>query len=70
MVIEIDGSQHNETNAVEYDGIRTEILQSMGIDVLRFSNSEIDNNFNAVCEEIYRKLPLLASPISPSEKGT
>ena len=52
LVIEVDGSQHNAPEAVEYDRIRTEYMNSLGLTVIRFSNYEVDNNFSAVCAEI------------------
>ena len=56
LVIEIDGSQHYETKGKENDEKRDENLNSMGITVLRFSNYDINNHFNAVCEEILKHL--------------
>ena len=54
LVIELDGSQHNAPEAREYDKIRTEYMNSLGLKVLRFTNYEIDNNFVRVCEKINR----------------
>lgn len=48
LVIELDGSQHYEKNAMEYDEFRTKIINLYDIDVLRFSNSDIDKNFEGV----------------------
>lgn len=52
LVIEIDGSQHYEPQGMAYDAERTAILSQYGLEVLRFSNYDIDVNFRAVCEEI------------------
>ena len=52
LVIELDGSQHYEEKGQKYDHIRTEYLQSLGIQVLRFSNTDIQYNFRGVCEAI------------------
>ena len=54
LVIELDGSQHSTHQGKEYDSIRTEILEKYGIHVIRFSNNDIDNNFEGVCKEIER----------------
>ena len=54
LVIELDGSQHYEKDALEYDNIRTEYLNALGLYVLRFSNSDIDKHFEAVCQDIER----------------
>lgn len=50
LIIELDGSQHLEQ--VEYDQARTEFLQSKGYRVLRFWNSDVMNNINAVISVI------------------
>lgn len=52
LVVELDGSQHYENDAIEYDRIRTETINSFGIDVVRFSNYDVDTNFESVCMEI------------------
>ena len=56
VIIELDGGQHNEPANIEYDEIRTEFLKSKGYKVLRFWNSEVDNNLDGVCEVIYRTI--------------
>jgi len=52
LVIELDGAQHYEKEAIEYDSARTEYLNGFGIEVLRFDNKQIDDNFSKVCEKI------------------
>ena len=52
LVVELDGSQHYEPQAIEYDRIRTDYLQKQGFLVLRFSNLDIMTQFRAVCETI------------------
>ena len=52
LVIELDGSQHREEEAVQYDQSRTQYLESQGLKVLRFSNLDILRQFSAVCEYI------------------
>ena len=52
LVIELDGSQHCEEEAVQYDQSRTQYLESQGLKVLRFSNLDILRQFSAVCEYI------------------
>ena len=49
LVIELDGSQHYTSHGKAYDEARSEILERYGILVLRFSNKDIDNNFEGVC---------------------
>ena len=52
LIIELDGSQHYEPEAMEYDRMRSEYLQKQGFLVLRFSNSDVMTQFHAVCETI------------------
>ena len=52
LVIELDGSQHYTAEGMEYDQIRTEILEKYNLYVIRFSNYDIDKNFRSVCEMI------------------
>ena len=52
LIIELDGSQHYEPEAMEYDRMRSEYLQKQGFLVLRFSNSDVMTQFRAVCETI------------------
>ena len=52
VVIELDGSQHFEPQAVAYDADRSAFLSAQGLQVLRFTNLEVDKNFSAVCQQI------------------
>ncbi len=52
LVIEIDGSQHYTLEDLQYDKERTNFLSEYDITVLRFTNTEINRNFSAVCEYI------------------
>ena len=54
LVIELDGSQHYTTQGKTHDEARTKILESYGIYVLRFSNKDVDDNFDGVCKMIDR----------------
>lgn len=49
LAIELDGSQHFDDDALEYDNKRTEYLNKQGIKVVRFTNRDINNNFEGVC---------------------
>ena len=51
-MIEVDGSQHFEDDAVEYDKVRTEFLNALDLKVIRFTNKEVDENFDGVCQMI------------------
>ena len=54
LVIEIDGSQHFTDEGLEYDHIRSDLLESLGLHVMRFTNIQIDTSFHVVCTEIQR----------------
>lgn len=56
VVVEIDGSQHYTDEGIEYDRARTEILKQYNIEVLRFTNKDIDDRFSEVCKTIDRKV--------------
>ena len=52
LVVELDGSQHCEPTAVEYDCKRTEYLESLGLYVFRVSNFDVMRQFRNVCDAI------------------
>lgn len=49
LVIKLDGSQHYTPEGKSYDEARTEVLECYGLQVLRFSNRDIDEKFEGVC---------------------
>ena len=61
LVVEIDGSQHFEDNAILHDEERTEYLKNFGITVLRVTNLDVNKNFNGVCEYIDEKVKQILS---------
>ena len=54
LVIELDGSQHYEQDAIEKDERRTKDLKDRGLTILRIPNNAIKENFPGVCEHIDR----------------
>ena len=52
FVIEIDGTQHYMNDYPEKDKQRDKFLNMLGITVLRYSNYDINNSFESVCEDI------------------
>ena len=52
LVIEIDGSQHYSEEGKEYDQLRTDVLNKNHLTVMRFTNTEIKEQFSGVCERI------------------
>ena len=56
LIIEIDGTQHYEDKGIKSDKKRDEFFKELGIKVLRYSNEDVNNNFDGVCEDILRRL--------------
>ena len=54
LVIELDGSQHFEDAGLAADFVRDNFFGEQGIKVLRFSNLDINSNFDGVCTEILK----------------
>ena len=52
LVIELDGSQHYEEQGQRLDRSRDQYLSSLGLTVLRYSNLDIAQNFDGVCQDI------------------
>ena len=52
LIIELDGSQHYEDQALEEDRKRTEYLEGYELHVIRIPNNEVMKNFVGVCEYI------------------
>ena len=65
LVIELDWKIHE--NQIEYDNIRTEIIEKYWLKVLRIKNEEIDNDI----ENIFRKiLSPLGGKYTKGDRGT
>ena len=58
IVIEIDGLQHESTENAKADSERDEVLNSWGIEVMRFPNRRINKAFYSVTCEKLEKLGL------------
>ena len=52
LVIEIDGDSHFVGAGQENDRVRDEVLRRLNLEVLRFTNNDINLSFDAVCEKI------------------
>lgn len=68
LIIELDGSQHANGGAPEYDAQRTKFLNSPGYRVLRFWNCDVTQNCDGVVEIVLaavRKPP--TRPASPGD---
>ena len=52
LVVELDGSQHFEDDALRKDAARTMHLESRDLTVIRIPNNGVNENFRGVCEYI------------------
>lgn len=68
LVIELDGRQHLQADAMNYDAERTRVLKSLGLTVMRFDNLRIETRISAVLAEIKHKLKAIP-PNLPSTEG-
>ena len=66
LIVEIDGSIHEEEDNKEYDRIRQEQLENIGYVFLRFTNSDVMNSLDKVVGEINA---FLTSPPTPLLEG-
>ncbi len=64
IVVEIDGSQHVDS---EMDGIRDHWLRNEGFRVLRFWNTDVNDNLDGVAEAI--ALAARTPPPAPPHEG-
>lgn len=56
LVIELDGDSHFTDSGERFDQTRTETLGVQGITVIRFTNPEVLQQFEAVCARIEEAL--------------
>lgn len=56
LSIEIDGDSHYEARQMKYDRTRTTFLEMMEIKELRFTNLDIRDDFESVCEIIHNEV--------------
>ncbi|WP_420968378.1 endonuclease domain-containing protein [Bradyrhizobium sp. B120] len=56
LIIELDGGHHNDDETAMRDRERQQWLEKEGLRVIRFWNSEITADLNAVLERIYVEL--------------
>ena len=67
-VIELDGTQHFEAEGKQLDAARDAYLQSKRLIVLRYANSDVNRNFDGVCEDIWNRLKLSEKSLLLEEK--
>ena len=52
LAVELDGGQHADLDRARYDRSRSDRLQSLGVRVLRFWNTDVLQNIDGVLETI------------------
>ncbi|NET60857.1 MAG: endonuclease domain-containing protein [Symploca sp. SIO2E6] len=50
LVIEVDGDTHFTVEGMSYDENRTQVLEGYGLQIVRFTNDEVINCFDGVCD--------------------
>ena len=73
LIIELDGAQHYDEQGLARDKERTAILAEYGVEVLRFSNTEVENDFRRVCtvidSAVQERMRMLAVALPQSPSG-
>jgi very-short-patch-repair endonuclease len=73
LIVEIDGGHHNDDEPAQRDRERQGWLEKEGYRVVRFWNSEISGDINAVLEKIYLELygsqTAEAAPLKHQQRG-
>ena len=75
LVVELDGGQHYDDVGLEKDRLRSDYLEHLGLEVLRFSNLDVLQNLDGVLAEILRwsagvKHRPLTPSLSPKRRGS
>ncbi|MBR6424929.1 MAG: endonuclease domain-containing protein [Oscillospiraceae bacterium] len=58
LAIELDGSQHYEDKGAASDRERDHVLNQRGITIVRYSNNDLNKDFDGVCADLLRRLGL------------
>ena len=68
LVIEIDGPIHDLQEVTARDDERTKILQEYGLKIIRFTNIEVEKDFERVCRIIKEELgiPQCSNDFTPT----
>jgi leucyl-tRNA synthetase len=76
LIIEIDGDYHSEEEQAKYDNARTAWFNELGLQVLRFTNSEVINSTEVVLDKIKKAIEQgtgrggVSAPLLREEKGS
>ncbi len=67
LAIEVDGDTHAEQE--QYDQTRTNQLNNLGVQIIRYSNTDVLNNLEGVYEELLKCVSARKPPKSPLSGG-
>ena len=59
LVVEIDGGQHFENEAIEYDNARTKYFNDLGMTVVRYTKADVKRNPVSVMDDLMRHCEVL-----------
>jgi very-short-patch-repair endonuclease len=62
LAIEVDGDSHYTQGAQEYDKERQNYIETLGIHFLRFTNANICENIDGVCQTIWEIIATTRNP--------
>lgn len=57
LVVEVDGDSHFTEEGQAYDQARSDRLEGYGLKIVRFTNSQVLNEFENVCEQLNLLIP-------------
>jgi len=63
LIVEVDGGYHSKPEVQEADKLRTEILEDLGYNVIRFKNEEVIGDIDSVLNKIHVQLKMNFSPL-------
>ncbi|MBD0385907.1 MAG: endonuclease domain-containing protein [Nostoc sp. C3-bin3] len=69
LVIEVDGNSHFTNEGKYSDAERTAILEGYRLNIIRFTNDDVLNNFESVCQQIEEVITLYMSLNPPYKEG-
>ena len=67
LAIEVDGDSHFMPGAEEQDTVRQNYIEALGIHFLRFTNVDVSENLDGVCQTIYETIETRTKHQTPSQ---
>jgi len=70
LIVEVDGSTHNEEEVFKKDVERDKILKDLGFEIIRYNSERIFNNLNEVLSDLYTTCEKMIKYVSKSQPNT